>query len=324
MPRHTRPILLLPFLLLAVGLVPGPMSGEGLDRAVVAPANPSRMLAASGAPIADGPEASPIETALTLPPATQRHTWRLLVLAYSEIEVTWPQTHCGPSGSYSEVRGRPTEPPSADYLEAVSAVRRLPAVITDWSAGRLLIEQKVVEVTHPIGRVTVHSGCEFEPTTKDLTADIATNATKGRYDGILVIWPDAGKVYHADAWGLTIGASDGANGAAYTTVSVLTAAAWAEAAEPAEVYVHEVLHQILDAAVDAGAEDIPDLHRNRAWGYDADEHGSYRTWYQAILQATIPADGRRLDGGLTMGEDSTPVPVERLGLTDEVWQAMDR
>jgi hypothetical protein len=221
--------------------------------------------------------------------------WRVLILAYSEMRVTWPKSSCGPAGGWLATERSPShDGPSDAYIAAVAAARRLPAVVNEWSAGRVAVEATFVEVDHPITKISITDDCEIWPTSKDLSADIAQYVPAGRYDGIFVIWPDVTAAFHSSAWGLTIAPTEDANGAAYTTVSEGDPTLWSDSAEPAEVFVHEMLHQIIETARGRGVPDLADLHQPSARGYSRDANGSYRAWYSDYLTGEI-----RGGGGLT-------------------------
>jgi hypothetical protein len=89
---------------------------------------------------------------------------------------------------------------------------------------------------------------------------------------------------------------------------------WADADEPAEVFVHELLHQVIQTAEVRGVE-LPDLHRNDAWGYGPDKGGSFRLWLSDYLAGEIPAAGKH-DGTAETG-------AETLGLTAAVWRVLE-
>lgn len=318
-----------------------PESAEAVAVRIPAPSDLPSPVAVPVLPAATSRPGVAPELPLMTNPA---HTWRVLVLAYSTLDVSWPLSACGPAAAVKVGDGYPEDGrmkrgKSPEYRAALGAVQRLPEVVRQWSRGRVGVTQTLVEVGHELTSITVTEGCQYWPAPEDVRVDLERYGKGEPFDAVFVLWPDVSDFTSTNEWGLTIGPTDAANGAAYTTVSEISPMAWARGQEPAEVFVHEMLHQLIATAEARGAENLPGLHRNRAWGYEADDSGSYRTWYADYLRGLIPeggkpADSPRLSAGWIVDEDApsgpgatltpaTSATTDGLGLTHEVWAAIE-
>jgi hypothetical protein len=226
--------------------------------------------------------------------------------------------------------------------EAVTAVlESLPATVAGWSDGLATLEPlDIIEVRRPLGTLSSSGGGRWWAGPRDCRAELSEHAREGLYDSVIVLWPAAPEVPLC-GWGCTIGPTEDAGGAGFTSITTDHWPTLATDPDPAQGYVHEWLHQVeavyrglghsedeLPNLHDAGAYTstrdplIPPFGRSYADYHDgSDGRPGARTWspwYQDWMTGRL----RRLGNGAS-GDTGGPTDGP-IGLTPERWELRRR
>jgi len=180
--------------------------------------------------------------------------WRTLALVYRATETTLAIDE----GDRS-VR-RVVTP--AEYRATHDVLRRVPAAVAAWSDGLAALDPfDIHDASEPLGSLSDLGGGRWWAGPRDCRTELARHAARGRYDAILVVWPSPGDLPLC-GWGCTIGPSDEANGAGFSSMVADHWRRYPILPDPEEGFVHEWLHQIEARARTAGlGEDVlPPLH----------------------------------------------------------------
>jgi hypothetical protein len=224
-----------------------------------------------------------------LPPARvwSPVSWKTLVLVYRDSDVSYEAS----DGSVRRFRSHISD---ADMALQLSAVRGIGPTVASWSGGRGTLDVDIVEVDRPLDHVDRLVSGEYWYGPSSAGPDLDRFAPPGRYDSVITIWQawDAnGAALDTNGWGLTVPPGPWANGAGYSSVLVPRERWWITGrAHPAEVFVHEWLHQSLGFFAARGYRDLPDLHKGADYGYH-DDAGSWRHWYEDVLTGQVPVKG---------------------------------
>jgi len=229
-------------------------------------------------------------------------TWKTLVLVYRSTDVTYVE-----GGVTQRLR---TSMTSADVNAAVSAVKRTPGTVYDWSANQATMRMKVVYPDHPVRRVSLHANRDYGYwlSPADMAADLDRYAPAGTYDSVIVIWrkdTDAGQVVPGTGWGWTTADRTHTNGAFYTSVTQLPNHRGWPGAYPEEVFVHEWLHQVEGFYGWNKGFPLPGLHDTDRYGYTAVD-GSWNKWYRDYMRGKVWDGSRYLGMTSTAWASSTP------------------
>ena len=147
--------------------------------------------------------------------------------------------------------------------EAVTAIlERLPATVADWSDGRARMEpMHIVEVRRPLATLSSTGEGRWWAGPRDCREELMELAGDRRYDSVIVLWPSPPDLPLC-GWGCTIGPSDAALGAGFTSIASDHWATLATDPAPAQGYVHEWLHQVeaIYRGLGFGENELPGLH----------------------------------------------------------------
>jgi hypothetical protein len=237
--------------------------------------------------------------------------WRTLALVYRRTDARWGRLL--PRRSRREM--------SPEELATIRAVlARVPAAVAAWSEGNAALDPlDVVEVERPLGSLSESGGGRWWAAPPDCRQEIEAHVRAGAYDAIYAIWPSDGRVPLC-GWGCTIGPSDAARGAGFSSIPSDHWQSLASDPDPEQGYVHEWLHQVEATyrELGVGEETMPPLHdafhsscrpaTEPPFGLSyADYHNggarTWRPWYRDYMTGGI----RRPDGSGC------------LGLTPELW-----
>lgn len=217
--------------------------------------------------------------------------------------------------------------------EAVTAIlERLPATIEAWSAGLATMRpMHIVEVRRPLSTLSSSGGGRWWAGPRDCREELIEHASEPRYDSVIVLWPSAPDLPLC-GWGCTVGPSEAAFGAGFTSIASDHWSTLATDPDPEQGYVHEWLHQVeaIYRSLGVGESELPALHdagdytstrppteppfgRSYAEYHDgAPGRTAARTWapwYRDWMTGRL----RRITDGARGGDD-TPA-----GLTPERW-----
>ena len=208
---------------------------------------------------------------------------------------------------------------------------KLPAAASSWSEGNAALNPlDIVEVRRPLTSLSHVGGGRWWAGPRDVRPEVAEFNADGRYDSIYVLWPSDGQVQHC-GWGCTIGPSEAAGGAGFSSIPSDHWPSLATDPDPEQGYVHEWLHQIegFYRGLGVGEDQLPPLHDAHLSScrspdvapfgqpYNAYHDGGARTWrpwYRDYMTGTIRRPGGA-SGGAPSGDDAAGC----LGLTPERW-----
>jgi hypothetical protein len=147
--------------------------------------------------------------------------------------------------------------------EAVTAVlERLPATIEAWSDGFAALEpMHIVEVRRPLNTLSSSGEGRWWAGPRDCRDELIELAGDRPYDSVIVLWPSVPDLPLC-GWGCTIGPSDAALGAGFTSIATDHWPTLATDPDPEQGYVHEWLHQVeaIYRALGVVQDELPDLH----------------------------------------------------------------
>jgi hypothetical protein len=198
------------------------------------------------------------------------------------------------AGTTWQVRSTMTDAEDQAYRATVAT---LPGLIDTWSAHETTMSLTIVEVPHAINSLS--SGCGGPYVAPwNIQSDVDSLAPAGAYDSIIAGWSLNGAGNPPmNYWGCSLWNSlySQAHGATWSNVLAPAASWWfANAEYPAEAFVHEWLLGVGAYFITHG-HSIANVEQGSAFGFSADARGSWKTWYSAWLQGTIPTG----TGGLT-------------------------
>ena len=94
---------------------------------------------------------------------------------------------------------------------------KVPAAVSSWSEGNAVLKPlDIVEVRRPLTSLS-HVGAAAGGRARRRRPEVAEFNADGRYDSIYVLWPSDGQVQHC-GWGCTIGPSEAAGGAGFSSI----------------------------------------------------------------------------------------------------------
>ena len=181
-------------------------------------------------------------------------TFRTLALIYPAANAKWGGRVLGRRSQRVMTREE------RDVLHAV--LGRVPAAVSEWSEGNAALGPlDIVEVRRPLTSLSHVGGGRWWAGPRDVRQEIGELNADGRYDSIYVLWPSDGQVAHC-GWGCTIGPSDAAGGAGFSSIPSDHWPTLLTDPDPEQGYVHEWLHQVegLYRGLGVGEEDLPSLH----------------------------------------------------------------
>jgi hypothetical protein len=215
--------------------------------------------------------------------------WRVLLIIKAEGQIE--------AEGFPHVRYRMT----GENIEAVRAafIRHTPEFVEELSAGRLRWRPDVVVSQTPLTTISrLGDGSWVGP--ECVAEDLAAKAPAGQYDGVFIYWKSTDDETAADVrggFGWSIGPTEAAHGAGYSTVNFVPDRDWGRDSEWTEVFLHEWLHQ-LEAYYGGRGVPLPrgGLHGNDHYGFQ--HRGGWKHWYRAFLTAElVEPDGRRVGLG---------------------------
>ena len=207
-----------------------------------------------------------------------------------------------------------------ERAEIVRVLRRLPAVVAEWSEGNAGFDELRIDVLdRPLRRLSMTSPGRWWVGPDDVGELLAERAPRGRWDSVFLVYPTDGS-FTPCGWACTRGPTPVAGGAGFSSI---TSDRWEPDQHrlfPEEGFVHEWLHQVegMYRPVGLGHSELPDLHdvadRTSArstevspYGYATSTTSARRTW-QPWYRDLRTGTGREKDG------ERPP-----LGLTPERW-----
>ncbi len=216
--------------------------------------------------------------------------------------------------------------------EAVTAVlERLPATIEAWSDGLATLDPlDLVEVRRPLATLSSSGGGNWWVGPRDCREELAEHAAPHAYDSVLVLWPSAPEVPLC-GWGCTIGPSEAAFGAGFSSIASDHWTTLATDPDPEQGYVHEWLHQVeaIYRELGVGEDALPNLHAAGDFTSTRPETeppfgGSYADYHDG----TAARPGARtwapwyrdwMTGRLRPTNATAPLANAVIGLTPERW-----
>src|SRR5437899_2592185 len=142
--------------------------------------------------------------------------WRSLLIVYRELDVHLPVRR----GSVEPRRLRSSEAQThfhhvateRELADGIDSFRGFPQLARELTNGTAVIEYEIVRPDHALTSLTRESSSRFWPSPDDIRSDLDEFARPGKYNSILVFWPQRdlknGTGVPCDAWGLAMGASE--------------------------------------------------------------------------------------------------------------------
>ena len=220
--------------------------------------------------------------------------WRALLLVYASINVDYVQ---------GGVRKHLTLTLSMEEIDpALRSFRAFPAIAKDYSQGHANVRYDIMYVSRPIDSVTSRGAPDdYWISPADTRQELDEFAPAGRYDSVLVLWPETdpatGQSIPSGGWGLGMGASTWSNGATYATIANAAASIW-QMPTVGEVWLHEWLHGVCDYyagkcyAIPEGGPDGGGLH-----GYVHSDTEGWAAYYRDLMTGRVRENGT--DKGIT-------------------------
>jgi hypothetical protein len=204
-----------------------------------------------------------------------------------------------------------------ERAEIVRVLRRLPAVVAEWSEGNAGFDELRIDVLdRPLRRLSMTSPGRWWVGPDDVGELLAERAPRGRWDSVFLVYPTDGS-FTPCGWACTVGPTPVAGGAGFSSI---TSDRWEPDQHrlfPEEGFVHEWLHQVegMYRPVGLGHSELPDLHdvadRTSARSTEVSpygrgyvdyerETGTWQPWYRDLMTGTVGTkDGERPPLGLT-------------------------
>jgi hypothetical protein len=150
----------------------------------------------------------------------------------------------------------------AEREVVTSVLERLPETIAAWSDGLAAMEpMHVVEVRRPLSTLSSSGEGRWWAGPRDCREELLELASEPPYDSVIVLWPSAPDLPLC-GWGCTIGPSEAALGAGFSSIASDHWPTLAISPDPEQGYVHEWLHQVeaVYRAIGVGEDELPPLH----------------------------------------------------------------
>jgi hypothetical protein len=218
--------------------------------------------------------------------------WRALLLPYRELKVALPSGKWFRRVHYHHLM---TDQELSDGVESFRAFPRLVADLTD---GRVQITADVRHPRAPLTTLSENGTRCYWPSPDDVSSVLNEFAPAGLYDSIFLLWPqhDSQKDSRIPClgWGLGMGPGAWSNGCTYAVVANAPSSAWKGEA-PGEVWLHEWLHGVCRFYQSRGY-DMPERDADGAeiHGYTRSAERGWTEYYRALLNGTVPENGRLL------------------------------
>jgi hypothetical protein len=249
--------------------------------------------------------------------------WRTLVVVYPETDARW-----GDGLARIVRRGRRVRRAMStnEMTATLSVLERMPAAVREWSEGLATLEPYQIAIAdRPIGSLSDAGGGRAWVAPGDCRAELDARAPSGSFDAVLVVWPSDGSL-ELCGWGCSIGPSDEANGAGFSSIVSDHWRSWSTAPHPEEGFVHEWLHQVEATyrLLGFGEDVFPPLHDaevlTSARPLSEPPHGdTYRAHHDRAGQTWQPWYHDYLTGRVQRPDGSGA-----FGLSPEVWAARGR
>jgi hypothetical protein len=213
-----------------------------------------------------------------------------------------------------------------ELATTLGVLERVPAAVRAWSEGLAALEPFRVEVVdRPISSLSDGGGGRAWVGPGDCRPELDRSAPYGRFDAVLVVWPTSGDL-ELCGWGCSIGPSDAANGAGFSSIVSDHWRSYDTQPHPEEGFVHEWLHQVEatyrglgfgedivpplhDAEILTSARPLDEAPYGDTYRVEHDRNGhTWLPWYRDYLTGRV----RRPDGRGSFG------------LSPEVWATRRR
>ena len=177
-------------------------------------------------------------------------TWKTLLLVYDRIDISYQDRHHGC------IRFKHTMT-DQELRDGIKSFGQFPHLVENLTSGRATIKCDVVQAPKPLATLSQVRDHQYWPSPDDARSELMQFATLGKYQSILVYWPQhnfrEGVSIPSDGWGYGMGASAWSNNATYATVANAHSWAW-KIPLVGEVWLHEWLHGRLCRFCQTGAQ----------------------------------------------------------------------
>lgn len=186
--------------------------------------------------------------ATTTPTHKQMAIWKATLLVYTSIDADYTDS----SGTPQHLTYTMSQ---TEISDGVFAFRRYVSLAHSLSNTEAFIQYDIIYVTRPITSLTSLGTNMWWPSPSDTRQELDSFAPPGKYDSVLILWPQSnpntGQSIPSAGWGLGLIATSWANGATYATVANAPTWMW-NTPSVGEPWLHEWLHGVCPFYADRG------------------------------------------------------------------------
>ena len=213
--------------------------------------------------------------------------WRVLCLAFGDIDVEFPNEHGGLRPFKYSMRPEET-------AKALWSFRQFPPLAKECSRGMARISYHIEPIERPLTSLTP-AGCAASwPSPADVRPELLRYARA--YDSVFVLWPQndiaTGVQIPSPGWGLAIGPGHIPGGATYCTIANAPDYCW-DVPLAGEVWLHEWLHGVCDFYESKGFR-MPEHNADGggSHGYSQSPATGWGCYYRDLMTGRVAENGR--------------------------------
>ena len=214
--------------------------------------------------------------------------WKALLLVYSSIDTDYTDG----SGASQHLTYTMSQ---TEISDGVNAFRRYASLTHNLSNAEAFVQYDIFYITRPIDTLTSMGTNMWWPSPSDTRQELDLYAPPGKYDSVLVLWPqsnpDTGQSIPSGGWGLGLYATSWANNATYATVANAPTWIW-NTPSIGEPWLHEWLHGVCPFYVDRGFP-MPDggADGGGSHGYVWSSTTGWADYYGDLMTGNVLEDG---------------------------------